>query len=490
MGRPMNPPSATDACGRDQRNLEEVTVTERSLEPFSSLLSPEAWTGLQATMETARSAFRGRVFWHVNSTPQGGGVAEMLESLVAYLRGAGIDARWSVIGGDDDFFHLTKRLHNQLHGSAGDGGPLGAAERRSYESALAPYRAKIGALVRAGDVVMLHDPQTAGLLDTVVDAGAIAIWRCHVGTDEPNELAHAAWRFLGPALARAHALVFSRRAHVWEGLDDRKVAIIPPALDVFSPKNELMDQRTADAVLAAVGLVDRRAAVRPSFRRSDGSRSEIRRRVELVDGAPPLPAMPFVTQVSRFDLLKDPQGVIRAFCRHVVPASKAPHLLIAGPAVCEVADDPDGADVVAATKALLRELPAEARARVRVALLPMDDDEENSAIVSAIQTSAEVIVQKSLAEGFGLTVTEAMWKGRPVVGSRVGGITDQIIDGVTGFLVDAEDDVAFGEVLLALLGDPKRAREMGANGRARVIEHFLETRHLADCLTLACRFLT
>ena len=223
------------------------------------------------------------------------------------------------------------------------------------------------------------------------------------------------------------------------------------------------------------------------FLRQDGTQGRVDRAAELDQEAPIPEQAPLVVQVSRWDRLKDPAGVLRCFaerCRH--PTA---HLLLAGPSVAEVADDPEGAQVVAEVRAQRATLGAELGERVHLASLPMDDLEENAAIVNAIQRRADVIVQKSLAEGFGLTVAEAMWKSRPVVASRIGGIQDQIVDGESGMLVDPSDLESTAAAIDGLLGDPARAQAVGAAARGRVRASFLGTRHLVQYTELLAKML-
>jgi trehalose synthase len=215
----------------------------------------------------------------------------------------------------------------------------------------------------------------------------------------------------------------------------------------------------------------------------DGSKGAIEHEAEVLEEEPLQPDDRYVLQVSRWDRLKDPLGVIRGFAEHVAPHTDA-HLVYAGPAVDDVADDPEGAEVLEQARELWHELPDEARARVHLATLPMDDLDENAAIVNALQRRATVVVQKSIAEGFGLTVAEAMWKERPVIGSRVGGIQDQIVDGVSGLLVDPTDHTAVGRAIADLLGDPERAGEMGRRAHTRVGDEFLPPRYLTRLLDL------
>jgi trehalose synthase len=465
-------------------HLESVDVRALPPQRFKEVIPPERYERFAEAFAHANALLQGRVVWNINSTAKGGGVAEMLQSLIAYARGAGVDARWSVIEGDPEFFAITKRIHNHLHGAAGDGGQLGAAEHSSYERTLEANGAALLEEVKPGDVVLLHDPQTAGLAHILKDAGAVVIWRCHVGLDLPNDLARGAWRFLTPYITKADAYVFSREAFQWEGLQANKMHVIPPSIDAFSPKNQDMTPETVDAILSATGLMTDDGGAPPRFLRVDGTEGTVTRKTQLFD-LPPLPVESrVVVQVSRWDRLKDPLGVMRGFAEHVAPQSDA-HLVLAGPSVEAVADDPEGQEVLNETRAAWAELAAQSRNKVHLVCLPMEDGAENAAIVNALQRRAEIVVQKSIAEGFGLTVAEAMWKGRPVVASRIGGIQDQIEDGVTGALINDPHDVAeYGAAVIGLLEDPQRAARMGHDAQERVRNEFLGPRHLMQYIHL------
>jgi trehalose synthase len=455
-----------------------------SLERFASVLLPEKLKELRAGILEARALFAGRTVWNVSSTACGGGVAEMLTTLLAYARGIDIDARWEVIGGDAAFFAVTKRIHNRLHGFAGDGGPLGEAERDLYERTLAPSGEALSEKIRSGDIVILHDPQTAGLVPAVRACGVPVVWRCHVGVDQPNALVRETWRFLERYVAAADAMVFSRTRFVWEGLDPARLAIITPSLDAFDPKNQQLDEPTVAAILAASGLRDDSPTAPPAFTRMDGTIDLVRRRATLIEERPLRAGESFVVQVSRWDALKDPRGVIEGFAEYIAPHCDA-HLVYAGPDVEGVADDPEGALVLAAVRAQWEALPSEHRARIHLAVLPVADAQENAAIVNALQRAATVVVQKSLAEGFGLTVAEALWKARPVAASRIGGIQDQIEDGRSGLLLDHPSDLApFGAAVRRLLDDRVAAGAMGIAARERVRDRFLGPRSLLDYLEL------
>lgn len=469
-------------AARDVGPLSLVDVAPLAIERFERVLTAEQEQDLLRTVARGRELLTGRVVWSVNSTAHGGGVAEMLQSLIAYGRGGGVDARWVVIGGEPDFFRVTKRIHNRLHGYAGDGGPLGEHERSIYEACTAANAEQLAPLVGEGDIVLLHDPQTAGLVDAMKAAGAHVVWRAHVGLDLPNDQARDAWRFLLPYVTRADAYVFSRRGFAWEGLDERRLTIIPPSIDPFSPKNQALESDAVRAILRVMGLRNGDGA-RPEFMCHDGSTRLVERAAELVEEEPLPEGASIVTQVSRWDRLKDPFGVMEGFVAHVLPGTDA-HLVLAGPETAAVLDDPEGAEVLRLCIDRWRGLSPEVRRRVHLALLPMADSDENAAMVNALQRSAAVVVQKSIAEGFGLTVSEAMWKARPVVASRVGGIQDQIVDCESGRLVDPTDLESFGAAVSELLLNDELADHMGKAAMERVRMDFLGARHLGQYVDL------
>jgi trehalose synthase len=469
--------------------IELVDVVPHPPERFESVLEPEPFERLAQGIRTARGLLGDRVVWNVNSTARGGGVVELLIPLLGYARGAGVDARWAVIQGSPDFFRVTKRLHNNLHGFEGDGGPLGDEERSLYEETLAANAGELAGMVRADDVVLLHDPQTAGLVGPMRETGAKVVWRCHVGLDTPNECARRAWRFLEDDVRQADAYVFSREAFAWEGLDDDRIVVIAPSVDAFSAKNQELEPDRVEAILAAAGIVEGDASG-ATFERGDGSEGRVEHRAEVVEDVRLTRDDRVVLQVSRWDRLKDPEGVIRGFADHASAHETGAHLVYAGPAVEAVSDDPEGAEVLEEAKRLRASLPAETRRSIHLACLPMDEAQENAVIVNALQRHASVVVQKSIAEGFGLTVAEGMWKARPVIGTRVGGIQDQIEDGVSGVLIDDPRDLdAFGAAVRGLLDDPERARKMGEAAQQRVRAGFLGARSLLDYLELIARLL-
>jgi trehalose synthase len=281
----------------------------------------------------------------------------------------------------------------------------------------------------------------------------------------------------------AAAYVFSREAFVWEGLDPKRVQVIRPSIDPFSAKNQRLADGDVRSILAVAGILEHDGPGHPVFARHDGTPGRVDRRAEMVqERALPLD-VPVVTQVSRWDRLKDPIGVMESIVAHT-HHSTGSHLVLAGPEPSSVSDDPEGADVLRACIARWESLAPEVRGRIHLALLPMADAEENAAIVNALQRRSSVVVQKSLAEGFGLTVAEAMWKGRPVIASRVGGIQDQIVDGESGVLVDPTDIVGFGATVRELVLDPARRERLGAAAQERVRDEFLGVRHLTQYVEL------
>jgi trehalose synthase len=464
--------------------VTDVELEPSPLECFVPIIGADRHAALDAMARRVAAQMRGRTMWHLNSTVRGGGVAELLGSLLPYLCGAGIDARWLVIDAADAFFTVSKRLHNRLHGDDGDGGPLGADARRTYDETMARNAADLPRLVRPGDIVVLHDPQTAGLAGCLTSLGAKVAWRCHVGVDEPNDRTQEAWAFLGPHVAAAHRYVFTCAAHVWPELDGPKVRIIPPSIDAFATKNCDVEPPTVDAILAAAGIIaGDGGGGEPAFRRRDGAVTTVARRATLATG--PVPdGVPLVVQVSRWDALKDPVGLVRAFATHVAPTVDG-HLVVAGPQTDSVDDDPEQAAQLAAVTEAWRALDDGVRSRVTIASLPMADEHENAAIVNALQRRAAVIVQKSLAEGFGLTVAEAMWKQRPVVASARGGIVAQIEDGETGVLLrDPTSAAELGAAVRGLLLDELRAARLGAAARQRVRDESLTPRELVQHLEL------
>ena len=370
-----------------------------------------------------------RAVWNISSTAEGGGVAEMLQVLVGYTLGAGLNVHWLVMSGDPEFFVITKRIHNQLHGSPGDGRELGVADATHYSRVAAANAKSVLSFVQPGDVVLLHDPQSAGLAAPLAEAGVQVVWRCHVGDEQVNYWTEQAWSFLRPHLTACRAYVFSARASYRPWMEESMVWIIPPSIDPFSPKNEEIDNEGVLRTLRRIGLLAGGRGDAPAiFTRRDGTTGpgrtkgidRLRRRCAAL-----LLNVPLVVQVSRWDRLKDMTGVMKGFAARVAGRLDA-QLALVGPIRtmrCPTTRRTPqySGECLSAWNALPMSY---VRRWIYLVTLPMDDIDENATMVNAIQRYATVIVQKSLAEGFGLTVTEAMWKSKAVIASDVGGIDD------------------------------------------------------------------
>ncbi len=457
--------------------VHEVEVPRLPVSRLEPVIGGPRFAELSRAAGRVRQVLAGRTIWNVNSTAAGGGVAEMLQVLVGYVQDLDIAIGWLVITGDAGFFAITKRLHNQIHGSL-SGAPLDAAEAGHYAQMLAANAVELAARIRPGDVVLLHDPQTAGLAAPLADAGARVVWRCHIGVDWEDEVTRAGWEFLRPHLAAAEACVFSRRDYVPSWIPAGRAWIIPPSIDPFSPKNQPLAADTVRAILATLGVLDGAAPTVPAtFVRRDGGTGTVSRPAVIVGEGRPGPDDPMLVQVSRWDRLKDMAGVMRGFADHVAPGGDG-YLMLVGPSVKDVSDDPEGAAVYGECLLQWRDLSPAARRRILLVTLPLDDIDENAAMVNALQRHATVVAQKSLAEGFGLTVSEGMWKGRPVIGSAVGGIIDQIAEGTGILLPDPADLAAFGSAARRLLGDQDEAARMGQAAHSHVREQYVGDAHL------------
>lgn len=466
-------------------SLTEVALPPEDSTALSSLL---AESGAGSAFESVRRRPDGpvgrRTVWNLSSTAQGGGVAEMLRALIPPALAAGVSVRWLVLHAPPSFFEFTKQLHHLLHASSDEPGPELTGERERYERELSSAADELRQYLEPGDILIVHDPQPAGLVPAAKRLGVHAVWRCHVGTDAPGPAARAAWRFLLPYVSQADAVVFSRAAFVWEGLESTRVVIINPSVNPLSAKNETLDGRSTQAILETAGIAAPAGAPQPRFLASDGSWRQVRSRAEVIQhDAVPLEA-PTVVQVSRWDPLKDPVGVIDSFVDHVPPELGA-HLVLAGPAVTAVSDDPEGLTTLQHVRARWHALDPNMQQRVHVVSLPMADLEENAVMVNALQRRAAVVVQKSLEEGFGLTVAEAMWKSRPVVASRRGGIQEQIEHGISGILLDDPRDLrACGHAVASLLSDRAAAARLGSAAHDRVRTAFLAPHQLLRWLDL------
>jgi trehalose synthase len=468
-------------------HIQLVPIEPHSLSRFTPIYGGDYVDEVISRAHLVSQRLAQRTVWNINSTAAGGGVAEMLSSLLGYPREYQIDVRWAVIEGTPEFFNVTKRLHHALQGEEGDGSPLGDEQRAIYEEVSDENAAELCRIIGANDVVILHDPQTAGLAPRLIEHGCLAIWRCHIGHDEANPESARGWDFLRRYLKDVQVSIFSRHAYVPSALGTGQTAVVAPSIDPFSAKSELLDEVTVRSVLEHTGLLAgprRERAI--EFATSEGLLRRVDRRARLISAEePPRWENPLVLQVSRWDPLKDPVGVIDSFIRVPERHTQNAHLMLVGPEITGVADDPEAGKVVEATLEHWNALSASDKRRVHLALLPTADPTENATMVNALQSHARVVVQKSLREGFGLTVTEAMWKARPIVASKVGGIQDQIDDQVEGLLVsDPRDLEGAARAVGSLLRDQGLAERLGSAAKTRVLSDFLPPRHLLQYASL------
>jgi trehalose synthase len=404
--------------------LEPVDLGRRTVASYRGI-APEH---LLEELSHAAEGLRGARVLHVSATPYGGGVSELLRSQVPLERDLGVVSDWRLIHGDERFFQVTKAMHNGLQGAARD---LTDQEKATYR-ARAEENAR--AFTEQYDFVFIHDPQPAALLSMKGKGDARWIWRCHIDTATPNP---SVWAFLRPFLADYDAAIFTMAEFAPPDLPTPRLAIIPPAIDPASPKNLALPRDTARQVLEWLGV------------RTD---------------------RPLISQISRFDTWKDPLGVIAAYrlVRKEVPDLQ---LVLAGSLAL---DDPEGWDVY---RSIREEAGGDPAIDVFTNLVGVGNIE-----VNALQTLSDVVVQKSIREGFGLVVSETLWKATPVVAGRAGGIPLQMADGTGGILVENVEDCA--RAIEDLLRDRERARTLGQLGRERVREHFLVPRLVLDHVDL------
>ena len=364
---------------------------------------------------------KGKVIQHINSTPVGGGVAEILNRMVPLLRELGVDTKWDVIKGGEQFFAVTKKFHNALHGRAEE------ITQRDFDIFMQTSQENIENVDIYGDIVFVHDPQPVALIKK--KATNKWLWRCHIDISDPNL---KVWGFLMDFIVQYDSAVFSAPSF------SRKLPIrqflIPPSIDPLSDKNKELPEETINAILRKYNIKKDK---------------------------------PILIQISRFDRLKDPIGVIDAYLQ--VKKYIDCQLILAGGTA---EDDPEGFQVLAEVKEKAKNDPD-----IHILLLPQNDIE-----VNALQRASDIIVQKSLKEGFGLTVAEALWKAKPVVASNVGGIPLQIKHKYSGLLCHSVEGASFA--IKQLLSSPAYAKKLGENGREHIKNNFLITRHLRDYMLL------
>lgn len=398
--------------------MPPVSLKDLRLSDYESII------GVDEVGEIRRLAgfLKGARVQHVNSTAVGGGVAEILTRLVPLMRDVGLDARWDIFQGNPDFFRVTKAFHNALHG----------AEERITPDMFRIFQettdANLGLVEAGSDFFAIHDPQPVGLVMRREDTHGKWMWRCHIDLAESDV---SVWGFLRPFVDRYDGAIF----HLPDYAKELSIPqfLLTPAIDPLDEKNRPLEPSEIAATLSKYDIDPRR---------------------------------PIVLQVSRFDRLKDPVGVIKAW--RIAHRMLDCQLVLAGGSA---SDDPEGLQVLA-------EVREEAAGDPDIHLLDLPPDAHRT--INALQRGATVIVQKSLREGFGLVVTEAMWKGKPVVGGAVGGIRTQIIQGSTGFLVSSVEGCAFR--IRQLLGNPGLARRLGENAHEHVRSNYLTPTYLKNWL--------
>ena len=406
--------------------LKPVSLTQqRSWDEYLDYVDPV----LQSEIHRLARELRGCHVVQINATPAGGGVAEMLVSLVPVLRSLGLEAEWFTLPPNDDFFGVTKRLHNALQGGSES---LTSSDWDIYFHTLERVAASMRGM--HADVWVLHDPQPLPIME-MAPLRCRTLWRCHIDCSSPQPSVPPV---LLPWLQTYDQIIFSQPTYCLEGLDPKQIALEYPAIDPLATKNTKLDLRMAREILGRLGIETNR---------------------------------PLVTQVSRFDPWKNPWQAVDAYR---LAKQTVPDLQLALVGVFSASDDPEGPRIYESVRKYTADDPD--------VHLFIDPVHVGDIEINAFQTASNVVLQRSTREGFGLVVTEAMWKARPVVGTPVGGIAAQIIDGENGVLVDSTE--ACGGWIVRLLRDPDLADRMGKAAQARVRTEFLLPRLVRDELAL------
>jgi trehalose synthase len=473
----------------------EVKV-RRTLDDYSAIASlATSVRELRAEARLLSPQLSGRVIWMLSSTAIGGGVAEMMPQVVAFLCELGVATKWGVIRADPRFYSLTKRLHNLLHGT--EAPRLSVDDRELYESVSRECAELLGPMVTAHDIVVVHDPQPVGIGALVKrQSGAKLLWRCHIGHDQQLTSTSAAWSFLRPYLDVYDHAIFSAPEYLQSFLAGRS-SIMHPTIDPLDHKNRELSPTKLVGIFANAGLlVAPHPLLTPPFSvqvkrlRLDGTFGPA-----VGDHEVGMPFRPSIVQLSRWDRLKGFAPLLHAFGalkERVGRFRRSPRearrlgivrLVLAGPDPSAIQDDPEATEVLAEIAASYCRLNPELAKDVAILLLPMASRKENALTSNCLQRCATISVQNSLREGFSLTVMEAMWKGLAVLGSRACGIRQQIRDGLDGRLVaDAEDPETIAAMLDAMLSDSRGRTSWGRSAQRRVYDEFLIFRQVQSWL--------
>lgn len=467
------------------------TPSLEDYESYAHLVSAVRELRAEATLLAPRLA--GRTVWMVNSTQHGGGVAEMMPTLVSLLRELGVATEWVVIESDQpEFFDLTKRIHNLVHGV---GDPhFGPDDRTVYEAVNRQNAEAIRPWLRSGDIVVVHDPQPMGLgpaLGLGDSQDITAIWRCHIGLDEDLPETRAAWSFLEPYAAAYGQAVFSAAEYIPDSFRTR-ATLIHPAVNPITNKNRVLSVHKLSGILVNSALAPDHGPV------LTGTYPHVVERLQPGGEFRPanmsddigLLTRPIVTQVSRWDRLKGFVPLLRAFADlkgRLHRGGGYEHgelhrrrlelvrLVLAGPDPNSVADDPEGLEVIDELRESYAALPDAIMRDIAILSLPMQSRHDNEHIVNAIQRASSIIVQNSLREGFGLTIAEAMWKAVPVLSNtRACGPRQQIRDHLDGRMIDDPEDIeTLTDTLDAMLADPQARARWGRTAQRRCHDEFL-----------------
>ena len=466
----------------------ERAATLEDYAGIAHLASAVAELKLEAEAIVPRMA--GRTVWMVSSTARGGGVAEMLPTIVSLLRDLGVAVEWVVIGSDEPaFFELTKRIHNLIHGV---GDPVfGPSDRALYERVNRENAASLRELMAPGDVLVVHDPQPLPMAGLLRDSGPLAaLWRCHIGLDSENAATRAVWSFLAPYLDTYDAAVFSAPEYIPPRLA-RRSSVVYPGIDPLSAKNRELTLRQTIEVMCNGGLipcpgptVGEPYANLAQRLRPDGTWAPV-----AAGNGLGLLGRPVITQVSRWDRLKGYLPLLEAFValKREAPGAAAGdspahrrylelvRLVLAGPDPAAIQDDPEALEVLDELRSVYLSLPEGLREEIGILLLPMQSLEENALMVNALQRASTIVAQNSLREGFGLTIAEAMWKRVPILSnSRACGPRQQVRDGLDGRLIaDPEDRSELRQAMGDMLGSPARLERWGQSAQRRAHDQFL-----------------
>ncbi len=432
---------------------------------------------------------RGRTIWMINSTADGGGVAEMMPKMVSILRQLGVNTEWLVFNPENkDFFQLTKRIHNLIHNFGAPG--FSGAERVLYEAASIAAADQLEKIIPAHDIIVVHDPQPLGAgAEFIRRSGIKSIWRCHIGFDKKTPHTESAWKFLKPYTDNYDHAVFSTADYLPSFLKE-KSSIITPAIDPLSHKNRDISSPELISILCKSGIIQNghHRHFNPIWKRKALRLNAVGNftRIKAGDGFDLL-YRPTITQISRWDRLKGWESLLEGFVILKRKYRKNGHkkslkdlrilasqLVMAGPEPSAVQDDPEGKGVIEELCRYYKTLPEVDQKDISILTLPMSSRSQNHLMVNALQRCSSLVVQNSLQEGFGLTATEAMWKQIPVLGTTACGLRQQIRDGKDGRLtINPNNSEEISQNLEQVFGKPKLLEKWSKSAQKRVYNNFL-----------------